>query len=160
MDTLLIQKADINRLTTFAAAIDVNLITPHIYAAQEGEVNDSLGDELYTKILADYSTDSLVDDYLIIYKKYVVPMLVYFTCSRLVRDGGIRVDNGGLYYKVSDDKELPDDGNVARLRNSYRAEAMGVVKRFKDYMLANETITEMSQADKVQPAYRIPWELN
>ena len=91
MTKLLITIDDISRLSGFDGNIDNDTINPFIFMAQNGEIKRILGDSLYSKIITDFTNNSLSGKYLTIYNDYIATILTYFTCSFYLQLGVAKV---------------------------------------------------------------------
>jgi len=97
MTKLLISIKEIAQLSGFKGSIDNDSIQPFIFMAQDSEIKRILGDNLYTKILTDYSNNALAGPYLDIYTNYIAVIEVYFTCSYWLQLGTFEVSQQGAY---------------------------------------------------------------
>lgn len=134
MITLLLKENDIPELTSFSGNIDADSIKPYIFLSQKNDIKRVLGLELYTKILADYETDTLAGEYKIIYDDYVVDMLVFFSCSAYMAFGGYKTTNNGIHKVSFDSAVVVDYKEVAILISRYQQLATNAETAFYNYI--------------------------
>lgn len=136
MTKLLIKASDIPDITGTSGNIDVDSIRPSINIAQNTNVKRVLGQELYAKIVADYTAGTLSGVYETIYKEYVVYMLAFHTISVYLSLGVSKVANNGTYkIGVEGSTNLTLNEN-AILGKNYEAVAISYEGMFFEYMKA------------------------
>lgn len=139
MTTLLLKQNDIPELTSFDGNIDADKLKPYIFLAQKTEVKKALGAELYTKIYNDYVAETLAGVYETIYNEYVVDMLVYFSCSKYMNFGGVKVSNNGNFRVAFSGAVSLSEKETDKQVALYDQMAESVVTSFYEYMAADGT---------------------
>lgn len=143
MVTLFLKEGDIATLSSISGNTDADRLNQHIAAAQSSQLKRVLGVELFDKMLEDYKSDSLVDEYLVIYDDYLVPILVYFSAINFLS-----------FDAVFD--ETPEERLSRRISN-YRGLAVNTEGNFKEY-LKTISIPEVTEQDKLKDSTNIiPW---
>lgn len=99
---LLIKQSDLSKSTPLGGNIDEAKYIPAVKSAQLTSIKPILGNELYNKLVLDFSTDSLTGDYKILYDEYVKPMLVHLGASYYLTTGAYQIDNRGITKHQTD----------------------------------------------------------
>ena len=99
-DKLLITAQDMLTVTFLGGNIDEAKLNPCILDAQDYKLRETLGDELYNKILLDYFGGNLSGYYLTLYNDYIKRFLVSQSAVEFLLIAGYQVTNGGIYKHV------------------------------------------------------------
>lgn len=134
MTKLLIKASDIPDITGTSGNIDVDSIRPSINIAQNTNVKRVLGQELYAKIVADYTAGTLSGVYETIYKDYVVYMLAFHTISVYLSLGVSKVANNGTYKVAVEGSTNLTLNENAILGKNYEAVAISYEGIFFEYI--------------------------
>jgi hypothetical protein len=134
MSKLLTDISSISKLSGFDANIDNDTISPFIFMAQNNEIKRILGDELYLKIITDYSSVAGLDgNYLLLYNDYIEIILAYFTCSFYLQLGIVKVSQNGAYLVTPEKtQQTPDD--LKKMADRYLKLAVGLEIRMVNYL--------------------------
>lgn len=96
-DIYLITPTEVIEKTPLGGNIDENKYKFCILEAQNGTLRELLGDDLYDKIETDKEAAALAGNYLVLYEKFIVPILIHQTAVEYLHIGGVTVGNGGIY---------------------------------------------------------------
>ena len=140
MVTLFLKEADIPTLTAFSGNIDADKLMPHIFTAQTTGLKRVLGIELYDKMLTDYESDSLANEYLIIYNDHLVNILVFMSVVN--------------YVSFDTSFDDMDEEKQSRKISRYRQLSVNAEGNFKDY-LKTISIPEVTEQDKLKDSTNI-----
>lgn len=135
--TLLLRTDDLSKLTKLSGNIDLDNLTPYIYAAQKNDIRRILGLNLYNKILNDFEQDELAGNYLLIYDEFIVDMLVYYSAANYMQFGSYTIANGGVFRMVPDNAEPVDASEVEKLIIRFQQLGASVELIFKDWIKDN-----------------------
>lgn len=144
---LLLKPNDIPRLTSLSGNIDIDKIAPHVFTAQLNDVRRILGTNLYNKILDDYTSDTLADEYLTIYNDYVLMMLAYYSAYYFIGVGSYQIVNNGIVKTTVEGGTSIDMKEADILANKYKGMAGTYEIGLNDY-LSTISIPEYTQEDK------------
>lgn len=133
-DVLLITKDDLFKYTQLSGNFDIDKITPFIKVAQDIEVQQLLGTDLYRKILTDVKNNTLAGNYLTLVSHYVQPMLIHYSMADLLLFHGYEVSNAGIVRNTPEGTQLPDAGEINTLVERTRAMADTYRRRLVDYL--------------------------
>lgn len=157
---LLLNQNDIPSLTSFDGNIDADKLKPYIYLSQKNNIKRILSLELYNKILADFTSDSLVDVYKTIYEEHVIDMLVFFSASKYMAFGGVKVSNNGVHKIAFAGATLLSEKETAKQISIYEQLAKNAEESFIEFMNDPDTpdIPEYkSDANEKNKNKLIPW---
>lgn len=131
---LLLKEEDIPTLTAFSGNIDADSLKPFIYIAQSNDIKRVLGVDLYAKIYADYSANTLTGLYKDIYDNYILDMLVYYSCTNYMAFGGYKTGNNGIFKRSAEGAQIVDYKEVDVLISRYRQLGANVETNFYEYI--------------------------
>lgn len=156
MTKLLISIKEIAQLSGFKGSIDNDSIQPFIFMAQDSEIKRILGDNLYAKILADYSNSALTGPYLDIYTNYIAVIEVYFTCSYWLQLGTFEVSQQGAYLITPEKTEQLTEEQKDAKAAKYEKLAIGKELRFLEY-LDKLNLPERPAPGTIKAKSSFPW---
>ena len=156
MITLLLKSADIPQITGFNGNIDIDSLNPNINVAQTIHIKRILGDELYDKILSDYSSDTLAGDYLNIYNDYVVYMLAFFSASIYLSLSTIKTTNSGSYKIGVEGSANATQNELNILGKNYESIAISYENQFYKFM-ENVSVPEYKVQQEDKKTSLIQW---
>lgn len=99
---LLIKQDELTTSTPLGGNIDLYKLVPAYKLAQLTVIKPILGDELYQKIVEDFSNDTLVGDYEVLYNLYIKNMLIHLGTSYYLTYGAYQLDNRGIFKHKAD----------------------------------------------------------
>ena len=133
-NVLLIDASLLFKYTQLSGNFDIDKITPFIKVAQDIEIQEVLGTNLYRKILDDVQSDSLSGDYLTLVSDYVQPMLIHYSMSDLLQFHGYEISNAGILRNTPEGTSLPDAGELETIVKRQRTIAETYRRRLIDYL--------------------------
>ena len=134
MNKLLITIEDIAKLSGFDGNIDNDSINPFIFMAQINDIKRILGDDLYTKVVADYDNGNLTGDYLDIYNNYISIIQAYYTCSYYLQLAVAKVSQNGAYLVTPEKTEQIFDEKTDKMSDKYSKLATGLELKFTEVL--------------------------
>ena len=127
---LLLKSNDIPRITSLSGNIDIDSLKPHIFTAQVTDIKRILGIELYNKMLE----DNLQDEYLTIYKDYLIFILAYYSTAYFIDFAGVKVVNNGMVKMTIENAENVDLKEKQILAEKYRKLAINFEGMLLEYL--------------------------
>lgn len=137
---LLINDQYIKKYTTITDSVEANLANPAIKLAQDKFIESYLGTNLYTKIVSEVADGSISGNYLNLLNDYVKPMLLWRTMVELYPALYVKVQNGSIVLRTSDDTQTLDQSYVNKLVADATNNAQHYTQRFIDYMRYNNSL--------------------
>lgn len=116
--------------------VDTNLITKHIFKAQDLNIQSVLGENLYTKLMTD--CPNFTGDYRTLVKHYIQPALAEWTTYHLMPFINFKLTNKAVSTKSSDNSQPSTVDDIRWLRDQVMNNAEFYNQRIKDYILNNQ----------------------
>lgn len=139
-EVLFINEDYIKKYTTLTTAVDVNIITPAVYLAQDKSIQRFLGTELFNKLKSDISNNNLSGDYATLMDEYVLKATLWWTMVELYPSLLYKLDNGNLVSRQSEDTTPVTKYEMESLRDAARDNARYYTKRLVDYLRFNNNL--------------------
>ena len=136
-EVLFVTPADIAATTILGGNVDPDKIVPNIAFAQLSVIEPLLGSELYDKILADFTSDTLAGDYKILFDDYVHPITLNESLAEYIEVSNFMVDNGGTFKHSAENRENTTKDDTQFLAGKYHALAQMYVGRFNKWIGLN-----------------------
>jgi len=130
----LINIAYIKQYTVVNDSVEANLANPAIKLAQDKFIKSYLGTNLYDKIIADVAAGTISGDYLDLLNDYIKPMLLWRTMVELYPSLYVKVQNGSIVLRTSDDTQTLDQSFINKLVADATNNAQHYTQDFIDYM--------------------------
>ena len=108
--------------------------------AQQVEVQNLLGTDLYNKISADIIADTLSGDYLNLVNNYVQPTLIWFAQMTYIPFAAYQIKSGGVFKHSSETAQNVDKNEVDYLVAKAREYANYYSTRMVDYLCFNDNL--------------------
>jgi hypothetical protein len=137
---LFISRTDLVKNSIIDGNVDTDKFIQFIKIAQQIQVQNYLGTDLYNKISADIIAGTLSGDYLDLVNDYVQPMLIWYAQVEYLPYAAYQVKNGGVFKHTSENAESVSKSEVDYLVNKARNTAEYYTKRFIDYMTFNNNL--------------------
>jgi len=131
---LFISRTDLVKNSIIDGNVDTDKFVQFIKIAQEIEVQNYLGTDLYNKISADIIAGSLSGDYLNLVNDYVQPMLIWWAQVNYIPYAAYQIKNGGVFKHTSENAESASRTEVDYLVQKARNTAEYYTRRFVEYM--------------------------
>ena len=137
---LFISRTDLVKNSIIDGNTDSDKYIQFIRIAQEIEVQNYLGTDLYNKISADIIAGSLSGDYLNLVNDYVQPMLIWWAQVNYIPYAAYQIKNGGVFKHTSENAESASRSEVDYLVQKARNTAEYYTRRFVEYMNFNSNL--------------------
>ena len=136
---LFISRTDLVKNSIIDGNTDTDKFIQFIKIAQEIEVQNYLGTDLYNKISQDIIDGTLTGDYLNLVNDYVQPMLIWWAQVSYLPYAAYQIKNGGVFKHTSENSESVSKSEVDYLVGKARDTAEYYTRRFIDYMSFNSS---------------------
>jgi hypothetical protein len=137
---LFISRTDLVKNSILDSNVDTDKFIQFIKIAQQIDVRNYLGSELYNRISNDITNSTLSGNYLTLVNDYIQPMLIHFAMVQYLPFAAYQIKNGGIYKHQSENAESVSKDEVDYLVQKERDFAEYYTKRFIDYMAFNQTL--------------------
>jgi hypothetical protein len=137
---LFISRTDLVKNSIIDGNTDTDKYIQFIRIAQEIEVQNYLGTDLYNKISADIIAGTLTGDYLNLVNDYVQPMLIWWAQVNYIPYAAYQIKNGGVFKHTSENAESASRSEVDYLVQKARNTAEYYTRRFVEYMNFNSNL--------------------
>lgn len=150
-EVLLINRADIMRLSGVSGSIDIDKILPHVNTAQDIHIEPIIGSKLLNKcktLIADGEIADVGNEaYKTLVYDYITPALVNLTMWDAMPYIQYTIANGGVFQHNSDNSSSPIDDSVNQLIHRFKDKAAEYVRRLSEYLCGHsESFPELSEA--------------
>ena len=130
---LIITTEDISTYRDLTSNIPTKRITPFIREAQEFDLRDLLGVELFDKVVDDISPLNYPD-----LDAYMIPCLSYWAYARFVKNNRATMTSNGVVFKNVDGSVQASDQAVAYLITDANNAAANYANRLIEYLNKKE----------------------
>jgi hypothetical protein len=137
---LFISRTDLVKNSILDGNVDTDKFIQFIKIAQQIDVRNYLGSELYNRISNDITNSTLSGNYLTLVQDYIQPLLIHFAMVQYLPFAAYQIKNGGIYKHQSENAESVSKDEVDYLVQKERDFAEYYTKRFIDYMAFNQTL--------------------
>jgi hypothetical protein len=137
---LFINRTDLVKNSILDGNVDTDKFIQFIKIAQQIDIQNLLGTDLYNKISSDIVNSSLSGNYLNLVNDYIQPMLIWFAQVNYIPFAAYQIKNGGIYKHTSETAETVDKNEVDYLVTKAREYANWYSTRFIDYMSFNQDL--------------------
>ena len=137
---LFISRTDLVKNSILDGNVDTDKFIQFIKIAQQIDIQNYLGTDLYNKISADIIADNLSGNYLSLVNDYVQPMLIHYAMMQYLPFAAYQIKNGGISKHTSENAESVSKDEVDYLVNKERNFAEYYTRRFIDYISFHEDI--------------------
>jgi len=150
-EVLLINRADIMRLTGLNGNIDEDKILPHVLTSQDIHIQPIIGTKLLQKckdlIEAGTIGDAGNEAYEPLVYTYITPVLVYFVMWDFLPFMQYEIANGGIFQHNSENSSTPGVDEVDKLIQKFKDKADFYGRRLTDYLCDNQSsFAELSES--------------
>ena len=146
---LFISPAQVKKTTILGGNVDVDKFLFCIESVQITVIEPLLGTELYDKIIADLTADTLSGDYLTIFNEFVQPITKFESTAQYINIAQYSVANGGVFKHSPDSAEVVERGEVNSLADYYHNNAEPYIKRFNKWICKNSIPEYKTYQDEV-----------
>ena len=137
---LFINRTDLVKNSILDGNVDTDKFIQFIKIAQQIDIQNLLGTDLYNKISSDIVNNSLSGNYLNLVNDYIQPMLIWFAQVNYIPFAAYQIKNVGIYKHTSETAETVDKNEVDYLVTKAREYANWYSTRFIDYMSFNQDL--------------------
>ena len=135
---LFISRTDLVKNSILDGNVDTSKFIQFIKIAQQIDIQNYLGTDLYNKISADIIAGTLTGNYLALVEDYVQPMLIHYAMMQYLPFAAYQIKNGGISKHTSENAESVSKEEVDYLVNKERNFAEYYTRRFIDYISFHE----------------------
>ena len=139
-EVLFINADYLKRFTHVNGSVEEAYIQPSVMLAQDKYIQSFLGTDLFNKLKTDIAGSSLAGDYITLMNSHVRRVTLWWTMLELVPRMHVRLDNGGLVIRVSEDSQPITKGDLNRELDLARQNAQFYTDRMIDYLCENSSL--------------------
>lgn len=136
---LFVTTNDIVSFSAMNGSVDPDNFIQWVKVAQDTEILNYLGSDLYNKINADIIAGTLANPYLTLVNDYIKPMVIHFAMVQYLPWVAYTIANRGVYKHTSENSESVTKTEVDYLVEKERSIAMSYTQRFLKYMCYNKS---------------------
>lgn len=137
---LFISRTDLVKNTVMNGNVDTDKFIQFIKVAQQIDIQNLLGTDLYNKISADIIAGNLAGNYLSLVNTYVQPTLIWFAQMNYIPFAAYQIKNGGVFKHSSETAQNVDKNEVDYLVGKAREYANYYSTRLVDYLSFNNDL--------------------
>ena len=139
---LFINRTDLVKNSILDGNVDTDKFIQFIKVAQQIDIQNLLGTDLYNKISADITSGAaggtgLTGNYLTLVNTYVQPTLIWFAQMNYIPFAAYTIKNGGVFKGTSETAETVNKNEVDYLVDKAREYANYYSTRLVDYLQFN-----------------------
>ena len=153
-EVLFINADYLKRFTHVNGSVEEAYIQPSVMLAQDKYIQSFLGTDLFNKLKTDIAASSLSGDYVTLMNNHVRRVTLWWTMLELIPRMHVRLDNGGLVIRVSEDSQPITKGDLNRELDLARQNAQFYTDRMIDYLCENSSLFpeySSNSADDIKP---------
>ena len=137
---LFINRTDLVKNSIIDGNVDTDKFIQFIKIAQQIDIQNLLGTDLYNKISADIVAGTLSGNYLSLVNTYVQPTLIWFAQMNYIPFAAYQIKNGGVFKHSSETAQNVDKNEVDYLVAKAREYANYYSTRLVDYLSFNDNL--------------------
>ena len=137
---LFINRTDLVKNSIIDGNVDTDKFIQFIKVAQQIDIQNLLGTDLYNKISADIVAGTLAGNYLSLVNTYVQPTLIWFAQMNYIPFAAYQIKNGGVFKHSSETAQNVDKNEVDYLVAKAREYANYYSTRLVDYLSFNDNL--------------------
>ena len=137
---LFINRTDLVKNSIIDGNVDTDKFIQFIKVAQQIDIQNLLGTDLYNKISADIVAGTLAGNYLSLVNTYVQPTLIWFAQMNYIPFAAYQIKNGGVFKHSSETAQNVDKNEVDYLVGKAREYANYYSTRLVDYLSFNDNL--------------------
>ena len=142
---LFINRRDLVKNSIIDGNVDTDKFIQFIKVAQQIDIQNLLGTDLYNKIGTDIAAGAaggtgLTGNYLTLVNKYVQPTLIWFAQMNYIPFAAYQIKNGGVFKHSSETAQNVDKNEVDYLVAKAREYANYYSTRLVDYLSFNDNL--------------------
>jgi len=137
---LFINRTDLVKNSIIDGNVDTDKFIQFIKVAQQIDIQNLLGTDLYNKISTDIIAGNLSGNYLTLVNSYVQPCLIWFAQMNYIPFAAYQIKNGGVFKHSSETAQNVDKNEVDYLVAKAREYANYYSTRLVDYLCFNDNL--------------------
>ena len=137
---LFINRTDLVKNSILDGNVDTDKFIQFIKVAQQIDIQNLLGTDLFNKISADIIAGTLSGNYLTLVNTYVQPTLIWFAQMNYIPFAAYQIKNGGVFKHSSETAQNVDKNEVDYLVGKAREYANYYSTRLVDYLCFNDNL--------------------
>ena len=142
---LFINRTDLVKNSIIDGNVDTDKFIQFIKVAQQIDIQNLLGTDLYNKIGADIASGAsggtgLTGNYLTLVNTYVQPALIWFAQMNYIPFAAYQIKNGGVFNDSNETAQNGDKNGVEYLVSKAREYANYYSTRLVDYLSFNDNL--------------------
>ena len=137
---LFINRTDLVKNSILDGNVDTDKFIQFIKVAQQIDIQNLLGTDLYNKISTDIVAGNLSGNYLTLVNSYVQPTLIWFAQMNYIPFAAYQIKNGGVFKHSSETAQNVDKNEVDYLVAKAREYANYYSTRLVDYLCFNDNL--------------------
>ena len=144
----------LKRLTNLSGAVDDDRIVPSVIIAQDLQIQQILGTDLYEKIKSEIKAGTITGAYETLLDKYIRKATAWHTMVDLIPNLYVKMDNGSLVIRTSENSVTITEADLHREIERARQNAQFYSYRLSKYLSYNSgSFSEYSTntEDKLDP---------
>jgi hypothetical protein len=130
----------IKRITNINGSLEDAYLVPSIILAQDKYIQLYLGTDLLNKLKSDISGGTLAGDYATLMDSYVRKASLWWTMVELIPSLYVKMDNGSLVLRVSEDTQAISPDDLHREVERARQNAQFYTYRLYEYLCNNSSL--------------------
>lgn len=139
-EVLFVNPDFLKRLTSLNGSVEDSYVIPSVILAQDKYLQQYLGTDLLDKLKADVKASSLTGNYLTLMDEYVRKVVCWWTMVDLVPTLYVKIDNGGLVIRSSDNTQAISPDDLYREVERARTNAQFYTQRLLSYLCNNSEL--------------------
>ena len=156
-EVLFVNPDYIKRITNINASVEDSYLVPSIILAQDKYIQLYLGTDLLDRLKSDIAAGTVSGDYATLLNSYVRKATLWWTMVDLMPSLYVKIDNGGLVIRTSEDTSTISPNDLHRETERARTNAQFYTFRLYRYLCNNSSLfpeyTSNTGADMLpQPA--------
>ena len=139
MEALFITPEDVKRFTSMSGNLDEDKFIQYVKTAQDLDIQDKLGSNLFEKISADIIGGTLIEPYASLVNTFIKPALLHWTMVRFLPFAPFTIANKGVFKHSSENSEGVSEQEITKLIEAEKATASHYTDRLIAYIINNKT---------------------
>jgi hypothetical protein len=137
---LFINRTDLVKNSIISGSTDTDNFIQFIKVAQQIDIQNLLGTDLYNKISADIVAGTLSGNYLTLVNTYVQPTLIWFAQMNYIPFAAYKITSKGVLKGTSEQSQTVEKNEVDYLVAKAREYANYYSTRLVDYLCFNDNL--------------------
>lgn len=125
------------KYTILDSNIDADLLTPYIDQASDINIQQTIGNSLYTKLKNDVIAGGSTGYYATLMKDYIKPALAQWVLYYAMPFINYKMTNKSIAKKTSDNSTTAEQSEIVWLRDQVRDTAEFLTRRITEYIMTN-----------------------